>query len=365
MTAIQIPATGHWVGNTGPWSTFAIQIGNDSSAPTVEVVPATSKSNIWPVLSDWCERMPMNSTECATFRGGFFYPESSDAFHRIQGKDTYVNLPFDAESPLGYSGNAIAGTDFIVLESSNSVPVLVGEQALTAFAYTSPFIAAGLIGLSNQTLYILDENDGHLSLLSTLRENGQIPSLFWGYNAGALYVDPNAVYASLTLGGYDAGRGGELKDALVLPMQANDDRDLVVSLEAVAIGDGGTNKVTPAINLFIDSVVPDLWLPESVCRIFEDAFGLQWNDTAQLYLLDEAQTSRLFSDKNARVNFTLADPSNSNNSINIAVSYPAFDRLARYPLAGIQDDSGVQYFPLKRASDPSQYYLGHAFLQEA
>lgn len=358
MSFISIEPSGNWAGNAGNWSTFSLQIGDPAQA--VEVLPATSKSNIWAVDPAWCPNIT-SVGDCADFRGGLFEWQASTTFTRIVGNEPYWNLPFDQESPLGYAGLATFGTDLVRFGPPDGGGDVLVNQTIAAFAYTTPFLATGLLGLSDES-QLVDEVY-RVSPLRMLRDTKRISSLFWAYNAGVRYLDPY-VAASLTLGGYDVNRGGELKDALKVPMQRYNERDLLVSV-AISFDNGKPQNVSEAVNAYIDSVVPDLWLPESVCQVFEREFHLQWNETAQMYLLDEDHRRQLYASDSAKVNFTLSVPFYPGKSTIISLAYQAFDFAARYPLAGIEDNTTLYYFPLKRANDSSQYYLGHAFLQEA
>ena len=360
--AISVPPSENWIGNTGPWSSFQLQIGVPAQA--VEILAATSKTNIWPILPDYCDYLSAVG-DCATFRGGLYNPDNSRNFNTPLSDDPpYTELPFKSEEPLGYNGTASFGTDVVGIGGAEDEGQVLENQALMAFAYTSPWMASGLLGLNNNSLVVEGAPGNFSSPLTTLRETSRIPSLFWGYNAGARYLYPPP-FASLTLGGYDAIRAGDLEDALKVPMQKNNFRDLVVTIDSISIGSGDAHVPASTINAFIDSVVPDIWLPPEDCKVFEDAFGLQWNETAQMYLLDDEQRDNLYRDNTAKINFTISDPADTGNSVGISFAYAAFDLEARYPLAGIEDGSSRHYFPLKRANDSSQYYLGHTFLQEA
>lgn len=104
-------------------------------------------------------------------------------------------------------------------------------------------------------------------------------------------------------------------------------------------------------------------LPVSVCQAFESAFGLVWNSTAGLYLLNSTQHENLLK-LNPSVSFTIAPtlpPSSSTGSVVINFPYSAFNLNVSWPYAA----SPSHYFPLKRAADDSQYTLGRTFLQEA
>lgn len=287
MKAISVVPSGNWRGSTGPWSTFSLRIGNPPQG--VEVLPATSKSNVWVVDPLICPGVQAAGT-CRDFRGGLFESQNSTTFNEIITDDDYRELPFLPEQSLGYNGTATFGFDVVGLDLQDGDSAELPNQTISAFAWTTPFLATGLLGLSGEPLDVLGPTDNYSSPLSTLRGANRIPSLFWAYNAGARYLEPR-VPASLTVGGYDLNRGGKLEDAFKVPISRSPARDLVVSIQAISIGNGESQEIEPGIDAYIDSVVPDLWLPESICRRFEDAFALQWDETAQLYLLDEEHLS--------------------------------------------------------------------------
>ncbi len=110
---------------------------------------------------------------------------------------------------------------------------------------------------------------------------------------------------------------------------------------------------------FLDSTVPYIYLPAAACKLFENAFGIVWNDTAQLYLVNTTQHI-LLQTQNPSVTFTLGSNSTS-SKVNITLPYAAFDLTASYPLV----NGTERYFPLKRADNDTQYTLGRAFFQEA
>lgn len=115
----------------------------------------------------------------------------------------------------------------------------------------------------------------------------------------------------------------------------------------------------------IDSVVPEIWLPLQACAVFESEFGLTWNETYHMYLVNDTLHAALLT-KDLSVTFSLAANTSASSGIEITLPYLAFDLTAKYPLAGIQDNTtSPRYFPLKRAANATQYYLGRTFLQEA
>ena len=186
-----------------------------------------------------------------------------------------------------------------------------------------------------------------------------IPSTSWGYLAGASYYSyPISAFGSLTFGGYDTSRFNQSSN-LTLAGGSDPYRPFLLGIESITSG-GNPLLSTPIITA-LDSLVTQIWLPVSACKAFESAFGLVWNDTYQLYLLDDSQHSALVA-KNASVTFTLSTGNgNSSDRLDITLPYAAFDLKASPPLAGNQT---VNYFPLKQAANETQYTLGRTFLQE-
>ena len=211
------------------------------------------------------------------------------------------------------------------------------------------------------------ETGSSSSPLGPLIKNRIVPSSFWGYTAGAHYKTPDS-FVSLTFGGYAKYRGNG-DDKLTVPLSDENNKDLLVDITGISIDTSSGSHVealAAPIPAFIDSVVPELWLPKATCKQFESALGLTWSSEYYMYIVSEQQHSHLES-LNAEFTFTLGVPSGETGSgtTQIKLPYAAFDQIACYPLAGIQDESCVRYFPLKQAANESQIYLGRTFLQEA
>lgn len=197
-----------------------------------------------------------------------------------------------------------------------------------------------------------------------LEEQDIIPSNYYGYTAGARYRG-DTHRGSLTFGGYDSARGSP-DDGIQVPTDLDSQRDLLVEIRNVTIGEGSASTTTrgPAVKACIDSIVTEIWLPTSFCEAFETAFELEWNDTVKYYLVSEEQHQRMLS-QNKSVYFAIA-ADGSAEAKTIEMPYAAFDHSLRYPLANITDgDASLRYFPLRRAADEAETFLGRTFLQEA
>ena len=119
------------------------------------------------------------------------------------------------------------------------------------------------------------------------------------------------------------------------------------------------NILSQGIVALVDTALPFIWLPLPACQIFEQAFGLIWNDDKALYLINDTSHQQLLSN-NPSVTFNIGNLA-TDSSLNITLPYSAFDLQASNPTF----QNGTNYFPLRRATSASQYTLGRTFLQEA
>ena len=106
-----------------------------------------------------------------------------------------------------------------------------------------------------------------------------------------------------------------------------------------------------------------------MCAQFEKALGLVWDSQVQLYTFGSSSTQHkdLIS-WNLTFDFQLADATGSPGSVSISVPYKAFDLQLTYDFPTqdpLPSSPTINYFPVRRATDSSQYTIGRAFLQES
>lgn len=173
------------------------------------------------------------------------------------------------------------------------------------------------------------------------------------------YVGLKQVYGQLIFSGYDTSRFAE--NSVSFTMTGDVTRELVVALDSISYsGRNTTTLLSRPIYTFIDSTDPNIWLPDEACDAFEAAFGLALDVPSGMYLVNETHHNTLLS-SNAQVSFRLSDVESRGDTVTITLPYAAFDLTAEPPLVSNKS----YYFPLKRASNSTQYTLGRTFLQEA
>lgn len=110
----------------------------------------------------------------------------------------------------------------------------------------------------------------------------------------------------------------------------------------------------------IDTTVSQMYLPQSACDLFQQAFGLEYDSVKDFYLVNNTAHNELLQ-SNPSVTFTIGDTGSSGLTTNIVFPYSAFDLAVRLPFY----NNDTRCFPIRVAKDESQQVLGRAFLQEA
>jgi hypothetical protein len=183
-----------------------------------------------------------------------------------------------------------------------------------------------------------------------------IPSTSWSYTAGSYNLSPK-VFGSLAVGGYNSTRF--VPNNVTFPFGSDISLDFQVAIQAITTDITDAQLLKTGIIAYIDTLIAHIWLPLEACKLFEDAFGLKWDNKTELYLLDDS-THNAFLEKNPDVTFKVG-PAVTGESVSIVLPYWNFYQTAKAPFI----NSTSLYFPLKRAHNESQYLLGRTFLQSA
>lgn len=331
----------------GPWSSFPLQVGGGATTQNVRVMLSTAAYNTWTIGEAGC---PSNWVpDCANSRGFLFNPNQSLTWlpNSIYSTGIEANLGLTMTSNVGY--------DTVTLGWQGSGGPTVPHSVV--FNVYAQQYWLGVFGVNPMPTNFSSLNDPQPAFMQQLFDNGTIPSRSYGYSAGNQYR-LNKVFGSLTIGGYDLDRFDQAQ-SISFGFYTDVARDLLVDIKSIKTDTGSPSDLLPdgQISAFIDSTVPQIWLPESACSAFESAFGLTYNSTANLYLVNGSLHQTL-TQSNPKVTFTLT---NGKQTVDIVMPYAAFDLNVSQPIV----DSSSYYFPLQRAANDTQYTLGRAFLQEA
>jgi len=360
---ISVASSERWEGNDGPWSTFTFRVG--TPAQDVRLLIGMAGQETWVVMPGGCAAgEPSN---CPDLRGNLYNLNDSSTWvstTTIWNNTGYYILGNEIGNYLGNDAAGEYGFDTVGLSYDSAEPTL-NHTIVASFIDTSYYL--GSFGISPRPTNFTVANDNSSALddpqpsyLSLLKTNNDIPSLSWGYQIGSYYRSQtySNAYGSLVLGGYDTGRYSGTP--LSMAMGSDDGRELVVGIQGIEYQDVSRSTLllqTPILAA-LDSTQPYIWLPADTCSLFEAAFGITWNDTAQMYLLNSTLHTTLLA-QNASVTFKLGAATSGGNTTSITLSYGAFDLTASYPLA----TNSTPYFPLKRAANSTQYTLGRAFMK--
>lgn len=256
---------------------------------------------------------------------------------------------------MGYNVSADYGRDVVGFRTQGSHDPTVADQ-LVGGNPTKTFYL-GLVGLNPRSTNF---SNNVPSFLNSLKDNGHIPSLSYGYTAGTGHEQPFTV-GSLVLGGHDQSR--YVQNSVTFPISGNANRPLSLNLHSLTIQADSvqpgllpnrrgniTNLLEKKILVDIDSTVPYLWLPEPQCNQIAEILGLHYNETSGFYYTRDNRTLRA----NSTITFQFG---NDNETLDMVVPFGSFD------ISGFRDSNFPmsRYVALRRSQDT--FSLGRAFLQ--
>lgn len=345
---LSVPASQYWDGKDGPWSTFRIEIGTPPQQ--IRVLPASSQSSSWVILPEACTSSTIS--DCAPKRGRTYLRNESSTWTEYGPYELNTFI----QKRVGLNGDGLYGYEKLTLGwAGDAGPTL--DRQMVAGIISEDFYLASL-ALNPRPNNFTDFNNPIPSLIQSLRNStNPIPSNAWSYTAGAHNLAPK-VFGSLVLGGYDATRFQ--RNDVVFPFGADISLDFQVAIQSIKTNLTDKTLLSSGIIAYIDTLVADIWLPTRTCELFEEAFGLVWNEKTELYLMNDTLHESLLR-KNPSVSFQLG-PQVSGPSVTIQMPYFNFYHTATSAYVG--NSSGL-YFPLKRAANDTQYILGRTFLQSA
>ena len=304
--------------------------------------------------------------DCSVLRGGEFLSSASSTWQNNTANISSNIYALLVDPQFGYSGRAELGFDVVSLPGTTET--VLKNQTVGGFAATDTYL--GIFGINPRSSDFLNSTLIP-SYLQNLRDQFLIPSLSWGYTAGNQYrkigykrlasicwltlPGNGKTFGSLTLGGYDRSRFNPVDGSWPI----DNDTNLAVQLQSIT--GKGQGFLPTTITVFLDSSLPYMWLPVEAYTLFEIAFGLDWDATSSLYLVNDTLHRKLLQ-QNTSLSFLLSGMTRgSDTAVNITLPYAAFDLTASTSLVA----NATRYFPLKRATSANQYTLGQTFFQEA
>ena len=369
-----------WDGDDGSWSSFAIQVGTPPQS--FRVLPSTTGAETWIPYPPGCEGILQNIADCGTLRGVDNFEGQPSRGFQTNASSTWNLIgtyELATEQNLwGSTGNpGYYGYDTVSLEPYPSgTKAKLKDQTVAGVATANVWL--GSLGLGTADANFPVEKTSNPSLLSTMGSQNYTPGLSFGYTAGASYGMRNLNYSmdlsnisvasggipgSLIFGGYDKARF--TPSHLSFPVDGEKNKLLPLSLKSIIVDNvpnGGSVALLRggALVASIDSTTSQMWLPQNVCDLFAQTFGLAYDTYSGLYTINDT-THKQMKQANPSVTFTLGSTGSSRQTTNIVFPYAAFDLQAGIPWFNFT----TNYFPLRVAANPSQQVLGRAFLQEA
>ena len=352
-------ASDFWDGNDGLWNSFIVQVGTPPQ--DFRVLPSILEQAVWIPHPQGCT--PDDPTNCPYSRGALPFEGTNNTGFQTNESSTWELIGLYTLSlygeQMGYPGNGQFGFDNVAL-SNESDALELPQQVVAGIADKSFYL--GQFGLGPKPSNFTTFNEPIPNYMANLASEDKIPSTSFAYTAGAHYRDKTA--ASLVLGGHDENRYEPSE--LSFRMNADNLRPLQVGVQNILAENtllGAVSLLPTSTYHLVDSTVPHIWLPDDAIDEFVSAFGLEYDNTTELYLVNDTIHEELLQRK-PTVTFVLGESSTTGMGLtqNIELPYAAFDLQAGYPF---YENETVNYFPIRRAANKTQYTIGRAFLQEA
>lgn len=182
-----VEPSGQWLGVDGSWSSFGLDIGTPPQ--TFLTLPAIASNVNWIPLPEGCFNLSQIVPGCGASRGveTSSGPESSG--FNTNASSTWnqlglFSLPVD-QSLFEQDQNGLYGLESVRIGNSQSPRV--PDQIVAGVSSADLWV--GTFGLNAQPAQFIELGQNASSLLSSLKNAEVIPSLSFGYTAGASYSE--------------------------------------------------------------------------------------------------------------------------------------------------------------------------------
>ncbi|UPX11347.1 uncharacterized protein EKO05_0001953 [Ascochyta rabiei] len=325
------------------------------------VLPSLNSQTVYVPRTGDCQSIPV--TDCGTSRGAEVFASDSSPGFDVNASSTWQELGlYDLEPGTKFEldGTSLYGYEKagISLIGGTNDNITLDQQAVGAYSTPSRLglsrLWLGRLGLS-QVAMSKNEMEHPVSFLHGLKDHGYIPSLSFGYQAGAAYRYDRTP-GSLVLGGYDQSRRSNESIAVTSAT------DVIVGVQGItaSLRDGTITVLNTAIAAVLDTAVPELWLPFNDCDQIASVLNLTYHEDSGRYTLTTAAHNALQSIEGS-LKFRIGAGVRTSPAIIIEIPYKAFDLEASWPIF----NTTTRYFPLRKTANRTQYALGRVFLQEA
>ncbi|KAH7110861.1 aspartic peptidase domain-containing protein [Dendryphion nanum] len=329
---IELTPTGTWDGNDGQWSTFLLRAGTPEQ--DFRVLPTWVTSSVILPGSGGC--VESDPPDCGPRRG--------------------VN-PSQGHQSSGFQANWSSTWDSIGIHDVGFKDNL-GGATNAAFGRDN----IGINGVPPESIILKDQviELAIPSFMTSLKREGIVPSLSFGYTAGASYASPQTV-GSLVLGGFDEGRFTPKNTSA--PLDKENLHLLGINISSITTKFEGDainateQHVSQDFPANIDSTVTHLWLPVAICHRIQRVFGLSYNEESGFYTIDGNSREKNLR-KNTSITIQIGSP-NGTSVVNITLPYAALDLQISEPYYKTK----TRYFPIRRSQ--GNFTLGRVFLQSA
>jgi hypothetical protein len=158
-----------------------LRVGNPEQI--VRVLPSTAGQKPLVIIPQGCiidVAGTIADSNCTAARGGLFNPSQSESW------DNLGDYALGLDTNLGYNDTGTYGLDSISLGFTDVAGGLKLKSQVIVSTGSGDFYL-GLFGLGVQGTTLVKDKATESTYLRTLKDNGLIPSLSWGYTAGAGY----------------------------------------------------------------------------------------------------------------------------------------------------------------------------------